>query len=70
MKRCLFSFALMAIAAGPAYAMVGDARPAESGLGRSVVTVVGSRGNFCSGELIAPDVVLTAALCVPTGSTF
>jgi secreted trypsin-like serine protease len=70
MKRWLYSFALMAIAAWPAHAMVGGARPAESGLGRSVITVVGSRGNFCSGALIAPDVVLTAAHCVPADATY
>lgn len=50
-------------------AMVGGAPSAETGLGRAVVTVVGSRGNFCSGVLIAPDVVLTAAHCVPAEAT-
>jgi hypothetical protein len=70
MKRCFYSLAFMTIAIWPADAMVGGARHAENNLGRSVVTVVGSRGNFCSGALIAPEVILTAAHCVPTGATY
>jgi secreted trypsin-like serine protease len=62
-------FAALLAASSSARAMVGGAPPAESGLGRAVVTVVGSRGNFCSGTLIAPDVVLTAAHCVPANAT-
>jgi len=68
----VFAYALGAVLAGaapPAHAMVGGAPPAENGLGRVVVTVVGSRGNFCSGALIAPDIVLTAAHCVPADAT-
>lgn len=68
----MFAFALGAALLGlspSAHAMVGGAPSAENGLGRFVVTVVGSRGNFCSGALIAPDVILTAAHCVPAGTT-
>lgn len=48
----------------PARAIVGGAPAASDGIARSVVTIVGSHGNFCSGTLIAPDLVLSAAHCV------
>ena len=69
MKRFLF-IALALAALSPAQAMVGGAPAAENGVGRSVVTIVGSRGNFCSGALIAPDIVLSAAHCVAPGATY
>jgi secreted trypsin-like serine protease len=53
-----------------AHALVGGAAADRDGNGKSVVTIVGSRGNFCSGALIAADVVLTAAHCVPAGATY
>ena len=51
-------------------AIVGGGAPSGDGIGRSVVTIVGSRGNFCSGTMIAPAIVLTAAHCVSTGATY
>jgi len=58
------------LVAAPADAIVGGAAPATEGVGRSVVTIVGSRGNFCSGALIAPRIVLTAAHCVQPGAEY
>lgn len=51
-----------------ALAIVGGARPADDASARAVVTLVGSRGNFCSGALIAPDILLSAAHCVAGGA--
>jgi hypothetical protein len=54
----------------PAHAIVGGGVPSAQGVGRSVVTIVGSRGNFCTGTLIAPKLVLTVAHCVQPGATY
>ncbi len=52
----------------PASAMVGGAPPDNAAT--AVVTIVGSRGNFCTGSLIAPDLVLSAAHCTMPGTTY
>src|SRR5215469_11409909 len=54
----------------PAHAIVGGAPPSTEGIGNSVVTIVGSRGTFCSGGLIAPRLVLTVAHCVQPGAEY
>jgi hypothetical protein len=62
--------ALGAALAQPAWAIVGGGSAAPEAIAHAVVTVVGSRGNFCTGALIAPDLVLTAAHCVLPGATY
>jgi secreted trypsin-like serine protease len=64
MKMVLPILASGLLLVSPAYAIVGGAAPSGAGVARSVVTIVGSRGNFCSGSLIAPTLVLTVAHCV------
>jgi hypothetical protein len=69
-----FYSAIIAVAAlllcRPAHAIVGGGAPSAEGIGHAVVTIVGSRGNFCSGALIAPKLVLTAAHCVQPGAVY
>ena len=60
----------LALLSTPAHAIVGGGAPSVEGVARSVVTIVGSRGNFCTGALIAPKLVLTAAHCVPPGADY
>jgi secreted trypsin-like serine protease len=62
--------ALLVAASTPAYGLVGGAPLASPEIARHVVLIVGSRGNSCTGVAIAPDVVLTAAHCVPTGADY
>jgi hypothetical protein len=54
----------------PAGAIVGGGMPSNEGVGASVLTIVGSRGNFCTGALIAPKLVLTVAHCVQPGAVY
>jgi len=71
MKILLRMFAALALyVSAPADAIVGGGAPSAEGIGRSVITIVGSRGNFCTGALIAPKLVLTAAHCVQPGATY
>src|SRR6266568_5719364 len=61
---------LAPLSAAPAFAIVGGGAPSVDGVARSVVTIVGSRGNFCTGAVIAPKIVLTAAHCVQPGADY
>jgi secreted trypsin-like serine protease len=68
LSRLMTGLAL--VLASPALAIVGGGAPSTDGVARSVVTIVGSRGNFCTGALIAPRLVLTAAHCVQPGADY
>ncbi|WP_441241322.1 S1 family peptidase [Tardiphaga sp. 768_D3_N2_1] len=64
------SIALASLISIPASALVGGANVRDDEIGRAVITIVGSRGNFCSGALIAPTLVLSAAHCVTPGASY
>jgi secreted trypsin-like serine protease len=64
-RGALLAFAWLALATGPAPAIVGGAPFADQAIARHVVILVGAR-NLCTGVAIAPDLILTAAHCVPT----
>src|SRR5262245_7046327 len=70
MKYRAFAAAIALLTATSAHAIVGGGSPSTDGVARSVVTIVGSRGNFCTGSLIAPKIVLTAAHCVQPGADY
>jgi secreted trypsin-like serine protease len=70
MKLSVPVIAGLLLLASPACAIVGGGAPSTEGVARSVVTIVGSRGNFCTGAVIAPTLVLTAAHCVQPGADY
>jgi len=74
MKKSLLQKSLLLAAAllvsAPAEAIVGGGTLPAEGVARAIVTIVGSRGNFCTGSLIAPRLVLTAAHCVQPGADY
>ena len=69
MIRALAALAGSLLGCASAAAMVGGAPPAGEA-GRSVVLLVGSRGNSCTGAALARDLVLTAAHCVLPGADY
>ncbi len=71
MTRALLAALLVSLTAAPASAMVGGAAPAADGaLARHAVMIVGSRGTSCTATVIARDLLLTAAHCVPDGADY
>lgn len=70
MKKLVTLIAIALPLATPAYAIVGGGTPQADGVARAVVTIVGSRGNFCTGTLVAPKLVLTVAHCVQPGADY
>jgi secreted trypsin-like serine protease len=69
MTRALLALASWVLCCSQAAALVGGA-PAAGDIARQIVLIVGSRGSFCTGMAVAPDLVLTAAHCVLPGAEY
>jgi hypothetical protein len=68
-----FSLILLAATlcmATPSQAIVGGGVTNPAAVERSVVTIIGSHGNVCSGSLIAPNIVLTAGHCIAPDTSY
>jgi secreted trypsin-like serine protease len=71
MRRPALLVAAFLSLGAPAAALVGGANLVrESGAGRHIVMIVSTRGNFCTGTLLARDLVLTAGHCVAPSATY
>lgn len=62
--RSLLAAIAVVTLAQPAHAIVGSRSAPSDSIARSIVTVIGPRGNVCTGALITPTIVLTAGHCV------
>jgi secreted trypsin-like serine protease len=63
MRRALTALACLLLCA-PAFAITGNAPPANGWSAQAIVMVVDRRGDLCTGTALARDLVLTAAHCV------
>jgi secreted trypsin-like serine protease len=63
-------FATLFASTFDAWAIVGGAPEVPDAKNQPEVMIVGSGGNFCTGTVIAPDLVLTAAHCIYAGDHY
>ncbi|MGN6285497.1 MAG: S1 family peptidase [Afipia sp.] len=67
-RKIVFGFLAVLSFNYPSYAITGSRSAPSEAVARSIVTVVGAGGGVCTGTLIAPTIVLTAAHCIMPGS--
>jgi secreted trypsin-like serine protease len=71
MRRPAAAFVLWVSLSAPAAALVGGATEMRgAGVGRHIVMIISTRGNFCTGTALARDLVLTAGHCVAPAATY
>jgi len=70
MRRPALAFTLVLLLSAPALALVGGAPEIPDARTQPEVMLVGSGGNFCTGTVIARDLVLTAAHCINPGDHY
>jgi len=54
----------------PLHAITGSRSAPSDAVARNVVTVIGSRGNVCTGAMIASNIVLTAGHCITPNTSY
>src|SRR3954452_4988155 len=62
--RVAIALALILLLAVQADAIVGGGSASNERIRQSLLPIVGSRGNFCTGAVISPKLVLRVANCV------
>src|ERR1700759_4609044 len=70
MRRPALALALVLVSFDPAGAMVGAAPEIVTSEPQPETMLVGSGGNFCTGALIAPDLILTAGHCIAPNTDY
>lgn len=52
----------------PSHAITGSRSAPSNSVAQSIVTVVAAGGGVCTGTMIAPNIILTAAHCIAPGT--
>jgi secreted trypsin-like serine protease len=64
----LSGFVVAILLAQPSHAITGSRSAPSSDIAQSIVTVVAAGGGVCTGTMIAPNIILTAAHCIAPGT--